>query len=666
MEKEDYQQRLHRALRDLKHSKTEVQQLVSIKRALKTKVSALEVELNNMQERSGGSSDMDDSSSLEESEVSALKEKVEISEKMLEEMVSKVGALESEKQQLSDQLDQSSEVEERLISEREILKSKPDTERFSQEQDQVSQGEEDCLITASNSVELAESSTLTDADHDETPEAKYTEKEVQIKLFSSHGDETVQAGTPVECVESEVQVNLSADCEDKEAQVDTVTEMCTQYKQLSEEKRAEVRRLKEELLGINIRHQRALKESESKIHQLLHIKERLSVENGDLNKQIDQLKATNLESTLSSALHSIQELERGLGNTQKESESEQLRKTLAKMEEMRKAHKIEIQAIIQKVAKANMKVKEEETKLTTEIKDLTMKLDQAQQQLQVASNTAALKGSDMEAARVPENNMISFMEVESDALYNLDGGTWGSFTEVVFRGKRVTARCISKESLAQYPIHIIRKQVNTMAYIHHPNLVLFIAIAMDAPSGLMVLTELMTCSLRQAYQSQLIKQNKLPALLDVALALNFLHLQKRPITHNNLSSSCVMVEEGGSDGEWRAKLSDIGSTTSLMILAENKEREVVYFAPELASSPDRNGTAVDLYSYGVLMSEVANNSLPSTSTALSESISSLKPTLPQISCLIQCCIATDPEHRPLMGNMVKKIKNLVVNKIRVP
>ena len=661
MEKEDYQLRLQRAVRDLKHSKMHVRELVSIKRNLMAKVSALETALSNMHERSGSSYCEDSSGSEEEEEeeeegADGQEEELEVSEVISEPIVTDSEGVEN-LVQIQDSSEETAlaSLTEELVGHTDAAQQLQSTHLDQQDQESLE-----------NSIDSATHTDLKDSPPQSPTQVPAMENQEQSDTETKEDSPKVE--TLVAYAEKQIQVGLAIAGEDKDTQVDTLTEVISRYKQLSEKKHAELSVLKEEITGMKISHQKALKESEGKIHQLLRIKERLTAKNAELSQKVDHYETTNFRSTLNNALHSIQELERGMmGGSQRENESEQLRKTQAEMDELKKAHRAEIQGIIQKVAKANMKVKEEELKLMSEIKDLKMKLETAQQQLQTASNTATLRGTDVDRANVPENCIISFMEVEADSLYSIEGGSWGPSTEVTFRGKRVTARSIPKESLAQYPVHVTHKQVNTMAHLHHPNIVQFIAIAMDAPAGLMILTELMTCSLREAYQSQLLKSCKLPVLLDIALALNFLHLQKRPVVHSNLSSSCVMVEEGGGEGEWRAKLSDIGSSTSLMVLAENKEREAVYVAPEVTSTPQyRPSTASDLYSYGVLMSEVATNSLPANSPSLFESVTNLKPSLPQISCLVQCCLATNPEHRPLMGNMVKKIKNLVVNKIQIP
>ena len=97
--------------------------------------------------------------------------------------------------------------------------------------------------------------------------------------------------------------------------------------------------------------------------------------------------------------------------------------------------------------------------------------------------------------------------------------------------------------------------------IRHPNLLQFIgAITEDSP---IILTELMPTSLRKELEKSgpLSYQAILSISLDVACALNYLHLLKpHPIIHRDVSSANVLLQPmGGYDNSLRAKLSDYGS-----------------------------------------------------------------------------------------------------------
>ena len=292
--------------------------------------------------------------------------------------------------------------------------------------------------------------------------------------------------------------------------------------------------------------------------------------------------------TINGALRDIQELEHsllgqtGAGATGEASTSveEQLKQAQANMEEMKQAHTKEKADTRVKLSEAISKVKEHEAKQAAEIQDLTARLEKAQKSLQEASKDAAAAaaaagGKQLEVGpSIPEGSLISFRELELDASYTLGGGGggggggWGyPAAEAIFRGKRVSVREVSRTSLASHPIHTVHQQIRAMASLRHPNLLLFLGVAMDAPGGIAVLMEVLTCSLRQASESNLLQvSDKLPLLLDVALACNFLHLErKRPVVHNNLSSLSVLLEEGG-EGHWRAKLADVGASVSLLAI----------------------------------------------------------------------------------------------------
>ena len=316
------------------------------------------------------------------------------------------------------------------------------------------------------------------------------------------------------------------------------------------------------------------------------------------------------------------------------------------------------------------KVKLQLKTYVTKIIDLQTELDGAQRKLREkeSSRTNILRGP----TRISERNIINFMELQIMNASKLEKGCWGYSVEGILRGKEVVVRCVSKESMARFSIDQIHEQIKNMADIRHPNLVTFIGVVMDIPSGMIFITELLSYSLKQAYEARLIKPDKLPVLFDIALALNFLHLQRNTLTHNNLSSCNIMVEEVAGN-KWRAKLSNRSSKNPLMELSDLEERPFIYLPPESRSEGkviphDINAVlspSVDVYSYGVLLCEVTTNSLPESMEELLRLLLGITESLPQLFCLIKACLSSCPTQRPSMGTLVTKIKNLVVNNITV-
>ena len=107
----------------------------------------------------------------------------------------------------------------------------------------------------------------------------------------------------------------------------------------------------------------------------------------------------------------------------------------------------------------------------------------------------------------------------------------------------------------------------------------FIGATNDEESPLFV-TELMQSSLRA-----LLEQRRLSSLevcvisLDVARALNYLHLQKpSPIIHRDISSANVLLWRQAD--QWRGKVSDYGTANVLQQTMTVSPGAMIYSAPE--------------------------------------------------------------------------------------
>ena len=101
------------------------------------------------------------------------------------------------------------------------------------------------------------------------------------------------------------------------------------------------------------------------------------------------------------------------------------------------------------------------------------------------------------------------------------------------------------------------------ARVHHPNLLQFIGATLEGE--MIILTELMPTSVRGELESRrTFSQHQIISIsLDVARALNYLHLmQPNPIIHRDITSANVLLEPKHSNS-WRAKVSDYGSVNLL-------------------------------------------------------------------------------------------------------
>ena len=245
----------------------------------------------------------------------------------------------------------------------------------------------------------------------------------------------------------------------------------------------------------------------------------------------------------------------------------------------------------------------------------------------------------------------------------LGRGAWGYVAEGRYRKTRVAIKCVYPEIMQGGTLDRIKREINTMAQVRHPNLLLFIAAIIDQTKGPKIIMEPMDTSLRRAYEEKRITNNqkKMKVLKDVACALHYLHTHKpREIIHRDVSSANVLLE-ALADNQWKAKLSDFGSANFLRYAITMGEGSMVYAAPEMippsigsdAPQPCQT-TKVDVYSFGVLLCEVTTSQFPYPEV-YKHVLSQVECEFPTIYSLITSCTNHQPESRPSMDQVIDKL-----------
>ena len=249
-------------------------------------------------------------------------------------------------------------------------------------------------------------------------------------------------------------------------------------------------------------------------------------------------------------------------------------------------------------------------------------------------------------------------DIEVDMSKLVGTGAWGYVVEGMFRGKQVAVKCLHSLICQPQFLRSIRREIDIMAHVRHPNLVLFIAAVLDNETGPMIITELLDTSLRRAYEQNLLQKSSVPGIfLDVALALNYLHLLGDGIIHRDVSSANVLLEVK-PDQQWKAKLSDFGSANLIRDSTTVGPGAIVYSAPEVkveASSPQT--PKVDVYSYGVLVCEVLLCRFP-IGEHLHDMLEEVKGKWPLLHSLAHSCTQYTPENRPSMAMVIGMLKQI--------
>ena len=291
---------------------------------------------------------------------------------------------------------------------------------------------------------------------------------------------------------------------------------------------------------------------------------------------------------------------------------------------------------------------------------LRTRADATHQGMHLALNQARAEINLLQQHRAPvmveENWKVARHEISFNGM-RLGHGAWGYVAEGEFRGKRVAIKCLHEEIMNRQTTERVRREINTMASIRHPNVVLFIAAVLDDGPPIIV-SELLDTNLRTAYEDHLVNgiQTKLDILHGVACALNYFHRQREPIIHRDISSPNILLMASGYD-KWTAKVSDFGSANLAQRSQTLGEGAIIYAAPETYPSPTTtmhgmiHSTKIDVYSYGVLVGELLTEQLPNPDS-LSRTLRQVEEEEPHFHALMVLCTKRNPQERPDMDAII--------------
>ena len=161
----------------------------------------------------------------------------------------------------------------------------------------------------------------------------------------------------------------------------------------------------------------------------------------------------------------------------------------------------------------------------------------------------------------------------------LGRGGWGSVLEGKYCDCAVAVKQMYELILSDHNRRLFEREMSIAARCRHPCLLQFIGATNDEGSPLFV-TELMESSLRALLEQRPLSSLEVSVIsLDVARALNYLHLQKpSPIIHRDISSANVLLWRQAD--QWRGKVSDYGTANVLQQTMTVGPGAMIYSAPE--------------------------------------------------------------------------------------
>ena len=240
----------------------------------------------------------------------------------------------------------------------------------------------------------------------------------------------------------------------------------------------------------------------------------------------------------------------------------------------------------------------------------------------------------------------------------LGRGSYATVNVGTFRGLRVAAKSLHTIIISDYNLALFSREMSIASRVRHPNLVQFIgATKVGNP---LILTELMSTSLHKELQkNQLTRQQILSIAQDVALGLNYLHLFKpQPIIHRDVSSPNVLLKRCTAPAGYEAKVADYGTANLQETTGTVMPGNAAYAAPE-ARDPEQHTSAMDVYSYSVLLMEITLHQPPAMKLETRERQSRNVSWSPMKS-LIQRGLNTTRQRRPTMSQVIESLRKIKV------
>ncbi|KAJ0402239.1 hypothetical protein P43SY_008231 [Pythium insidiosum] len=294
--------------------------------------------------------------------------------------------------------------------------------------------------------------------------------------------------------------------------------------------------------------------------------------------------------------------------------------------------------------------------------------------------TSTLSATEIDQIRIPMDSLVVGDEISQ--------GAFGRVYEGSYKGEKVAIKRLAphrRQDLNQFLLFV--DEARLMASLQHPRILRFIGIAWDSPLDIHVITEYMKCGdLRRflvhcrdqqrpnGFDRTKLKialhiaeglaylhaqQPQLKIALHIAEGLAYLHAQQPQVLHRDLKSSNVLLSPALD-----AKLIDFGVSRTradhTMTVGVGTLR---WMAPEVMSG-GRYGESADVFSFGVILSELDTHELPYTingepvrdeAILVRVSMGTLQTPFTSLADqdvvgLARECMALLPEYRPLASD----------------
>lgn len=198
--------------------------------------------------------------------------------------------------------------------------------------------------------------------------------------------------------------------------------------------------------------------------------------------------------------------------------------------------------------------------------------------------------------------------------YIVSRGAFGQVYSGLFRGEKVAVKTLLPGTEEKEEnVNNFLGEVKIAATLNHPHIVRFIGVSWTSVSDLCVVQEFMVGgdlrSLLDRYEADHhsvgFDREKTKIAMQICSALAYMHSLSPPIIHSSLKSRNVLL-----NGEMEAKVSNFGTLPKRTYKTSTESKNVtLWMAPEVLRG-EMYSTDADMFSLGIVMSELDMLSTP--------------------------------------------------------
>ncbi|TMW65192.1 hypothetical protein Poli38472_009359 [Pythium oligandrum] len=269
-----------------------------------------------------------------------------------------------------------------------------------------------------------------------------------------------------------------------------------------------------------------------------------------------------------------------------------------------------------------------------------------------------------------------------DLVMQLGSGAYRLVWLGRYRGESVLIKRLHQKKHDLRAFDRFIDEIKVLGSLRHPKITRLIGVSWTNKEDLQMIVEFMShgdlgkylASSRTTPDGRMWSTRKISIAADIAEALLYLHSLEPVVLHRDLKSRNVLL-----DDNYTAKISDFGmcrhrNDLLAMSAAVGTSR---WIAPEVLSGRGDFSEAVDIYSFGVILSELDSHELPFSDILLSNreplsevavlellSAGALQPTISdncpgEIAELMLECMSFEPAMRPNAHEVLRRLRNIL-------